>query len=261
MQIMRFLKSTAVQLLAPFAIFYASSSGAVCGLCTQYGCEPVCNFTLRTKQGCPAEKELKENFKWLDSDAIHAGNSATVRKNILRAISITLQGDIQEIRQAYKYGQSHNSSAAGLIDDCDDDSVSRIAYDFAERVVRLRSCGGRAPASSATCGDLAENLRWSLLDSGNCAPYAREWLVRALRSNDYEKVRAEWVRRAVQVAQGHDLPVAASVDFISDRIILDTARKVYDEYDIGNLDRRPGDPQNPFVRQTCPGVTLFNSYE
>jgi len=74
-------------------------------------------------------------------------------------------------------------------------------------------------------------------------------------------MRAEWVRRAVQVAQGHNRSAAASVDFVSDDLLLNIARQVYQGNNVAGLPKREPDPSNPFVRQGCPGIMLADKYD
>ena len=211
-------------------------------------------------QGCGSKNEIEKNFRWLHQDAVGSARSAWVQGRLLRASSVTGLGNIGEIRKAYKDGQEHNASAAALIDNCDDKTIGDIAYRFAENTVRLKACGDQAPASSATCPDLAENLRWSFLNNKDCSPFAREWMARAMKYDETDKVRAEFVRRAIQVAEGHNPAVAKSVDFISDSLILQIAEKVYRQYEVAKLDHRPADPKNPFVTQACPGVLLADKF-
>ena len=78
--------------------------------------------------------------------------------------------------------------------------------------------------------------------------------------SQHVKVRAEDVRRAIMTAQGHHSAVADSAEFISDELLVLLAEKVFNERGIKSLDRRPGDPSNPFVQQACPGVLLFQKY-
>jgi hypothetical protein len=184
-----------------------------------------------------------------------------MRKNILRASSITLESDVARIRQSYKRAQQHNPPAAALIDQCDDLHVRRIAYSFAENVVRLKSCGASAPAESATCADGVENLRWSVVEGKECAAFSRYYLTQAMNTGQVAKVRAEYVRRAVMVAQGHDQEVADSVDFISDGLLIRIGEKVYREQGVANLEQRAPAVGNPFVAQSCPGLKLIARYE
>jgi hypothetical protein len=210
---------------------------------------------------CPVEGELAQNFRWLHDDSPQSVRSAAARKTILRAMSVTLMGDVGKIRAAYKEGQQHNQPAARLIDRCSDLKVRQIAQNFAETVVRIKSCGDPPPAQSATCPDMTENLRWSLVDSGSCAPYAREWLSRAMKTSDLLKTRAEAVRRGLQAAQGHRPDIAASADFLADPLLVKLAEAVYQSTNAAGLDRREGNPQNPIARSACPGILLFNKYE
>jgi hypothetical protein len=207
------------------------------------------------------ESEIFANMRWFHDDASRSSRSAWVQGRILRASSVSQVGNVTAIKAAYKDGQQHNGGAASLIDQCDDLTVGTIAYKYAETVARLRTCGDPQPAASATCTDVAENIRWSLLDNRDCSVYARQFLSDAMQTDEYKKVRAERVRRAVQVAEGHRPDIAKSVDFISDDLLLQIATKVYRDYQVDRLDRRPADPSNPFTTQACPGVLLAHKFD
>jgi hypothetical protein len=111
----------------------------------------------------------------------------------------------------------------------------RIAREFSESV-RLKNCGEKAPAFSATCNDFSENIRWALIESASCGPFARQ-LVEMGVTADTEPlhVRAEWIRRGFEVAQGHNMPVARSSTFIADALILRIATNIYKTFNVGNL--------------------------
>ena len=98
------------------------------------------------------------------------------------------------------------------------------------------------------------------MDSANCAPFARDWLLQAMDIGKIDKYRAEMVRRAIMVAQGHNLPVAESVDYVGDAVLIRIGEKIYHDYNVGNLDRRAGNASNPFVSQACPGIDLYKKY-
>jgi hypothetical protein len=175
--------------------------------------------------------------------------------NILRA---STNKSADQIRKAYKEAQSHNPSAAALIDRCDDLGVDAVAYEFAENYVRLKTCGNPPPARSATCADFTENLRWALLDAGPCGSFARAdvdvW-------SDAEDVRyrATFIRRGFKIAQGHVRSTAFSIDFISDPLLVRLAHDVWQKYRVADLPQSNG-VETP-DSSVCPGVLLFDLYE
>lgn len=176
-----------------------------------------------TTTKCPVRSELLANLKWIHDDAAHNKKSAVMQGNILRASTFLDAGGVPEIMKAYKLAQSHNPRVAGLIDKCNDLTIDGVAYEFAETYVRLRSCGGTRPAVSATCSDYSENLRWALLNSGPCAPFARAELD-GLDGVSTVREKAYFIRRGFKYAQGHARDTALSVDFISDTLLVQLIR-------------------------------------
>lgn len=209
-------------------------------------------------------KELLENMVWLHKDASHSRKSALARNRILRAISVSLVGDIDRIRSAYKEGQNLNATAAALIDECDDEEVSKVSDEFAERYVRIRSCGAAPPAPWATCADFTENLRWSLLDNADCSEKARGALDFLVLGNTLEKVGAEKVRRALQTSQGHRPDIAKSADFIGNALILQIANQVWKtkvETTIKDAGIEGWIYQWWITKEKCPGMEFYHNYD
>lgn len=181
--------------------------------------------TPKSRGSCRMRAAIQENFNWFHKDHPHHG----VRNRILAAL---VEADADAIRDFYKRGQAHNASARDIIDYCDDEDVLEMAQEFAEGTVRVQRCGDPQPAPSANCGDLRENLRWALLENAECSRTARTIIFRAFRAvlNDERRVAA--IRKAFKSAQWHRSDVHDSIDFLSDKIVLDTARSVVQAHSI-----------------------------
>jgi hypothetical protein len=209
---------------------------------------------------CPVKTELLANFKWIHDDAGHNQKSAAMQGNILRAsdgASAALKYETDQIRKAYKEAQSHNPKVAALIDRCDDLGVDAVAYEFAEKYVRLSTCSDPPPARSATCSDFTENMRWALLDAGRCSPFARSDVDVWSDANDV-RYRASFIRRGFKIAQGHARSTALSIDFISDPLLVRLAHDVWQKYRVADLPQSDGIPPDSSV---CPGILLLDFYE
>ncbi|MBP0111060.1 hypothetical protein [Bradyrhizobium vignae] len=179
-----------------------------------------CYCSIVTTQQC-SEAAVKENMRWI-FDAGSDQHRANVRGTLNRAV---IARDVDSIRASYQEGQKHNPSASAMIDDCDDMALLNVAYSVAENF-RLKSCSDSPPARSATCADLTNNLTWSLIDAADCAPYARDKIIEGLDSAAPLEVRAALIRQGLKIAQSHNQEVSDSIDWISNRLVVQIAEQV-----------------------------------
>lgn len=197
--------------------------------------------------GCD-EEALGANLRWFNSDAAKNNQSAYVRGMILRFANL---GSTETIRKYYKQGQQHDRSAYELIDQCADWQVLDQAW-LAAEAGRLQNCGDPSPANSADCTSGLENLRWSMLEAQSCSGYSR-YFIRLGMKKEFLKEKAQWIRNGVKVAQGHNLTVLDSVDYIGDRLLVSLAEKAL-TYVSAQLSSKQPDYSNPFAIQSCPGL-------
>ncbi|WFU26300.1 hypothetical protein QA649_08860 [Bradyrhizobium sp. CB1717] len=173
-------------------------------------------------------KELLENFKWFHGDAPKNSHTAEVRGILMRIANYDTATAIKSMRAAYKEGQHHKATVAALVDYCDDESVRRTAYNFVE-AGRLQKCGDPAPALSATCMDIRENIRWALDDAETCFIYAHWYMKLALAEITMPlRERGQLIREGFKIAQGHKQEVFDSIDYIGDALLVEMVRN-YDK--------------------------------
>jgi len=201
------------------------------------------------------QSRVLENMRWFNRDAPNSSHTAKVRGIILRRVNSL---DADSIREAYKDGQRHNSSAARLIDDCDDQTVIDLAYKMAEEV-RIQRCGAPMPASSASCNSGYLNIRWALHDAGMCSNLARVYITAGLNTGYLLHVRADLIRRGVKVAEGHAREVYDSVDYIGDALLVQLAEKVVKEHSIVGMDTSYA--IDNYTRNRCPGFAMVEKNE
>ncbi len=168
------------------------------------------------------QSEALENVRWLFRDSQTDRHRAFVRGIIIRAVS---RHRVRLIRQGFNEGQKQNENARKSLELCDDHQVWLLAHQVSEEF-RLKSCSGAQPARSATCGDLKENLRWSMLDSGGCAKFARGEIIEGIDSLETLDVRADHIRQGVKVAESHNQEVWDSTDWIADELLVRIAIEV-----------------------------------
>ncbi len=220
------------------------------GLCGCYGescsCPDADTKCIKRETACPKDDLLK-NFLWLHADAGNSGRTAQATGQILRASS---RRDAFGIRKGFKLGQEHRQDIAATIDSCSDQEVTQIAYTFAE-AVRIKSCGTPPPAKSATCADVRENIRWSLLEHSTCSPYAREYFKKALDEAEYIQIRANWIRQGFKIAQAHNPEVSDSIDFVGDELLINITTELAKLHKISDLPGAVGGAGNPYSETIC----------
>jgi hypothetical protein len=196
------------------------------GSCTQ-GCEPDNDGPILEGASCNP-RELLKNFVWFHADAPNSAHTAEVRGILMRIANSDTTIAIQRMREAYKEGQRHKPSVAALIDYCDNETVRRTTYNFAE-IGRLQKCGDSSLAISATCPDIRENLRWALDDAETCFIYAHWFMKIAVDDSAMTlRERGEYIRDGFKIAQGHKQEVFDSIDYIGDLLLVEMVRQ-YDK--------------------------------
>ena len=184
---------------------------------------------------CPSKPDTEENCNKPElTEGVRWGmrNNPKARGIMLRAID---SRDSDEIAKGYKRSQSHNRSAADLIDRCNSATIWQIAHNQAERSVRLRDCSHARPASSATCSDVSESLRWSTISSAGCAPFARKYVLNGVALADEDSRKAALIRKGIQIAQTHNQEAYMAPHFIADGLLIQLAGQIVKRYKIQDM--------------------------
>lgn len=92
-----------------------------------------------------------------------------------------------------------------------------------------QSCGAPAPANSATCYDLRNNIDFSLYRGGQCSDFARFYVKVGIDAPLLTlRGRGHRLRVGLKIAQGHKQEVFDSFDYIGDKLLLTMTKSLFD---------------------------------